>query len=110
MPRAKPRAKKSASHDAAPALPADERSALDADIDRLEAGAKVWVALTHDQRERIERTARLLPLDVPTIELAGGSVRCMLAGVHLDPRPGLVERQDAGARADDATADEIAAL
>lgn len=44
-------------------------------------------ALTSDQRALIERTARLLPLDVPTIELAGGSVRCMVAGVHLDPRP-----------------------
>ncbi|MFB7882594.1 aldehyde dehydrogenase family protein [Microbacterium sp. NPDC056057] len=34
-------------------LPADERAALDADIDRLEAGAKVWVALTLDQRARL---------------------------------------------------------
>jgi hypothetical protein len=65
-------------------------------------------ALTADQRARIERSARLLPLDVPTIELAGGSVRCMLAGVHLDPRPGLVEHRSAPV--DDAAADEIAAL
>ncbi|MFC9919472.1 citrulline utilization hydrolase CtlX [Agromyces binzhouensis] len=65
-------------------------------------------ALTADQRTRIERSARLLPLDVPTIELAGGSVRCMLAGVHLDPRPGLVEHRSAPV--DDAAADEIAAL
>ena len=44
---------------------------------------------------------RLLPLDVPTIELAGGSVRCMLAGIHLARRhaahdaseTGSVERQ-----------------
>ncbi|WP_400999508.1 citrulline utilization hydrolase CtlX [Agromyces sp. GXQ0307] len=64
--------------------------------------------LTPDQRARIERSARLLPLDVPTIELAGGSVRCMLAGVHLDPRPGLVEHRSAPV--DDAAADEIAAL
>ncbi|AFT90464.1 citrulline utilization hydrolase CtlX [Paraburkholderia phenoliruptrix] len=42
--------------------------------------------LTHDQRATIERSARLVPLDVPTIELAGGSVRCMLAGIHLMPR------------------------
>jgi hypothetical protein len=27
-----------------------------------------------------------LPLEVPTIELAGGSVRCMLAGIHLAHR------------------------
>jgi hypothetical protein len=43
-------------------------------------------SLTADQRHTIERSARLLPLDVPTIELAGGSVRCMLAGIHLAPR------------------------
>ncbi|MGV8909818.1 MAG: citrulline utilization hydrolase CtlX [Propionicimonas sp.] len=43
-------------------------------------------ALTPGQRTTIERSARLLPLSIPTIELAGGSVRCMLAGVHLTPR------------------------
>ncbi|WP_126283822.1 citrulline utilization hydrolase CtlX [Burkholderia stagnalis] len=44
--------------------------------------------LTLRQRKLIERSARLLPLDVPTIELAGGSVRCMLAGIHLARRHG----------------------
>jgi hypothetical protein len=34
----------------------------------------------------IERTAELVALPVPTIELAGGSVRCMLAGIHLSRR------------------------
>lgn len=43
-------------------------------------------SLTAAQKARIEASARLLPLDVPTIELAGGSVRCMVAGVHLSPR------------------------
>jgi hypothetical protein len=43
-------------------------------------------ALTPRQRMAIEQSARLLPLSIPTIELAGGSVRCMLAGVHLTPR------------------------
>jgi hypothetical protein len=43
-------------------------------------------SLTADQRRRIEASARLLPLRVPTIELAGGSVRCMLAGIHLSRR------------------------
>jgi hypothetical protein len=38
------------------------------------------------QMETIERSARLLPLHIPTIDLAGGSVRCMLAGVHLSAR------------------------
>ena len=40
-------------------------------------------ALTPEQRGRIERYARLLPLALPTIELAGGSARCMLAAIHL---------------------------
>ncbi|MEZ5190840.1 MAG: arginine deiminase-related protein [Schumannella sp.] len=44
-------------------------------------------SLTPAQREVIERSARILPIDVPTIELAGGSVRCMIAGIHLDRRP-----------------------
>ena len=38
-------------------------------------------------KQTIEATARLLPLDIPTIEIAGGSVRCMLAGIHLSRRP-----------------------
>lgn len=43
-------------------------------------------SLTTAQKARIERSARLLPLAVPTIEMAGGSVRCMIAGIHLSPR------------------------
>lgn len=43
-------------------------------------------ALNENQISIIEQSARPLPLDIPTIELAGGSVRCMLAGVHLLPR------------------------
>ncbi len=39
----------------------------------------------HGQRNEIERHARLLPLALPTIELAGGSARCMLAAIHLPP-------------------------
>jgi len=42
--------------------------------------------LTDEQKRRIEQTTTLVPLSVPTIELAGGSVRCMLAGVHLPSR------------------------
>src|ERR1051325_305576 len=37
------------------------------------------------QRRTIERYARFLPLELPTIELAGGSARCMLATIHLPP-------------------------
>lgn len=43
-------------------------------------------SLTPGQREIIEESADLLPLNVAPIELAGGSVRCMIAGIHLDPR------------------------
>ena len=36
-------------------------------------------ALTEEQRERLSRYARLVPLELPTIELGGGSARCMIA-------------------------------
>lgn len=49
-------------------------------------------ALRPEQIRRIEHTARLLPLAVPTLEMAGGSVRCMIAGIHLSKRKG--ERSD----------------
>lgn len=44
-------------------------------------------ALEPDQRWRIEAHLKILPLDIPTIEMAGGSVRCTIAGIHLSPRP-----------------------
>ena len=43
-------------------------------------------ALTKEQISIIEQSTQLLSLDIPTIEMAGGSVRCMLAGIHLLPR------------------------
>jgi len=43
-------------------------------------------SLRPDQLAIIERSCTLLPVDVPTIELSGGSVRCMIAGIHLTPR------------------------
>jgi hypothetical protein len=52
----------------------------------LALSRRAFECLTHQQRELIERSAQLLPLEVPTIEMAGGSVRCMLAGVHLARR------------------------
>ena len=42
--------------------------------------------LRPDQRAAIDSHATLLPVAVPTIELSGGSVRCMLAGIHLARR------------------------
>ncbi|MCG7622647.1 citrulline utilization hydrolase CtlX [Epibacterium sp. Ofav1-8] len=52
----------------------------------LALSARAAQALTPDQRAVIERSAELLPLSIPTLETAGGSVRCMLAGIHLSPR------------------------
>jgi hypothetical protein len=43
-------------------------------------------ALTEDQREKLSRYARLVPLELPTIELGGGSARCMITTIHLPPR------------------------
>ena len=42
-----------------------------------------FACLHPTQIRRIEKYAVIVPLDVSTIELAGGSVRCMLAGIHL---------------------------
>ncbi|MDQ3118678.1 MAG: arginine deiminase-related protein [Verrucomicrobiota bacterium] len=42
-------------------------------------------ALTGTQRAAIEQHARLVQLSLPTIELAGGSARCMIATIHLPP-------------------------
>lgn len=47
-------------------------------------------SLRPDQVAVIEESCTIVAIDIPTIELAGGSVRCMIAGVHLDPRPGGV--------------------
>ncbi|KIC37476.1 citrulline utilization hydrolase CtlX [Leisingera sp. ANG-M7] len=52
----------------------------------LALSAKALEALRPDQISVIEQSAELLPLTIPTIETAGGSVRCMLAGIHLSPR------------------------
>jgi hypothetical protein len=46
-------------------------------------------SLSADNRARIGQSLPLVPLNVPTIEHAGGSVRCMIAGIHLTPRPTL---------------------
>ena len=56
------------------------------------AGEKLLVLSTRaaasfsaEERATIEQYARLVPLELPTIELAGGSARCMIATVHLPP-------------------------
>ncbi len=43
-------------------------------------------SLRADQVAAIEESCEIVAVDIPTIELAGGSVRCMIAGVHLDRR------------------------
>ncbi|CAM4240296.1 citrulline utilization hydrolase CtlX [Pseudoalteromonas byunsanensis] len=43
-------------------------------------------ALSEAQKDVIERSAKLMPMAIPTLEAAGGSIRCMLGGVHLQKR------------------------
>ncbi|TIM69018.1 MAG: amidinotransferase, partial [Mesorhizobium sp.] len=45
-----------------------------------------FASLDRDQRLAIEESSTIVALDTPTIERAGGSVRCTLAGIHLTPR------------------------
>lgn len=52
----------------------------------LALSQRACASLTAPQKALIERSARLVPLAVPTVEMAGGSVRCMIAGIHLAPR------------------------
>jgi hypothetical protein len=40
-------------------------------------------ALTEEQRQTLTRYARLVLLELPTIELGGGSARCIMATIHL---------------------------
>jgi len=56
----------------------------------LALSRRAFESLTDGQVAALEASCTLLPLDIPTIELAGGSVRCMLVGIHLDPRPQAV--------------------
>ena len=43
-------------------------------------------ALGEEQRARLSRYVRPVPLELPTIELGGGSARCMIAAIHLESR------------------------
>ncbi|TDW29492.1 citrulline utilization hydrolase CtlX [Cryobacterium psychrophilum] len=52
----------------------------------LALSKRAFTALAPEQLAIIEKSAQVVPLDVPTIELAGGSVRCMIAGIHLESR------------------------
>lgn len=48
--------------------------------------ARARRSLRPEQVAVIEECCEIVAVDIPTIELAGGSVRCMIAGVHLDRR------------------------
>ncbi|WP_306231435.1 citrulline utilization hydrolase CtlX [Agrococcus beijingensis] len=70
--------------------------------------ARARASLTAAQIAVIEESCEIVAVDIPTIELAGGSVRCMIAGVHLDARPArepelteAVEAIDEDARTND---------
>jgi hypothetical protein len=52
----------------------------------LAISARAVAALDPDQIARIKPHARIVPLAIPTLETAGGSVRCMIAGLHLARR------------------------
>ena len=58
--------------------------------------ARARASLRPDQVALIEESCEIVAVDIPTIELAGGSVRCMIAGIHLDRRrPGDLELTEA---------------
>ena len=52
----------------------------------LAMSTRAFTCLLPQQKKIIEKSAEIVPLPVPTIELAGGSIRCMLAGIHLTRR------------------------
>ncbi len=49
--------------------------------------ARARRSLRPEQVAAIEESCEIVAVEIPTIELAGGSVRCMIAGIHLDRRP-----------------------
>lgn len=52
----------------------------------LALSLRAYQALMATQVQLIEAHAQIIPIAIPTIELAGGSVRCMIAGIHLKRR------------------------
>jgi len=52
----------------------------------LVISTRALASLQADQIRTLESLIEILPINIPTIEHAGGSVRCMIAGVHLSPR------------------------
>ena len=58
-------------------------------------------SLRPEQVAAIEESCEIVSIDIPTIELAGGSVRCMIAGVHLDRRRAVHPERTAAVEAID---------
>lgn len=52
----------------------------------LVMSARGWRSLRPRQQRVLESAHAVLPVEVPTIEHAGGSARCMLAGIHAPLR------------------------
>ncbi len=52
----------------------------------LAISKRAYDSLDTKQIEIIQKYSKILSLEIPTIELAGGSVRCMMAGIHLNKR------------------------
>ncbi len=52
----------------------------------LALSTTAYDSLDKGQKATVEESAALVPLDIPTVENAGGSVRCTIAGVHLTKR------------------------
>jgi hypothetical protein len=69
--------------------------------------ARAKRSLRPDQVAAIEESCEIVAVDIPTIELAGGSVRCMIAGVHLDRRPAVEPEPTATVEAIDENAETI---
>lgn len=49
----------------------------------LVLSTRARATLTPEQVSHLERHVRVVAVDLPTIELAGGSARCMMATIHL---------------------------
>jgi hypothetical protein len=47
----------------------------------LAISATAYNALSAEQLQKLEQWVTLVPINVPTIELGGGSIRCMLAQI-----------------------------
>src|SRR3546814_21048010 len=57
-------------------------------------------SLRPDQIAAIEESCEIVAVNIPHIELAGGSVRCMISGEHLEDRKSVVGGKGGGGRGD----------